>query len=600
MTGYFEALPWNIIARTVKWLVSDTQQRYKKDPICSTSTSILYPLLETCHNWRILALKHLCRIYSLMLFHASTGHYHPPLPSAKYHQLGLSFVRTVTIHLDHLAVSNGSALKKLKAQCFPLATQANVRLADSEMDQRVSNNNKNVVEFIAHLSTMFPRLSRIDVEYNGTYGSSTDPALGTLLNGLLSAKSASLSLGYCHDLDAASLVTTSLSRLDAVWNHSSKHVSQLIHRSADTLESLSVKITRDQDLTSLFSPECNKFPLLHTLQLTTTLPYFGRWHKVPGHTQFPQLQHLTIDMDYPFANDFLLRHTRLETLDMHIDPRTIEILHKAISDGQFQKLSRVKIRNLSIDDTSPLVSATDAARLAFAFHTPVVFIQNITSRNMLFSVIENHDLCHLEVLSLHDATFTTANVFAMLRKMPRLTDLHCLISTDEMPNMLAEAQSIVSSRFKYLELGIVSVEDAKTAAQLAMLLAIACPRFTYMGMFPFYKDAYNKFIMDSMRKAMAQGSLFQRLPWKVIDIIVGYTVGPEHQRMCVLSDASARPHDAYRPLMQVCHEWRLAVSRFTFSPAHLVSDTPASEQPACKPPTLRKMGMLTPGMLYRR
>ncbi|KAJ2770607.1 hypothetical protein IWQ57_002584 [Coemansia nantahalensis] len=60
----------------------------------------------------------------------------------------------------------------------------------------------------------------------------------------------------------------------------------------------------------------------------------------------------------------------------------------------------------------------------------------------------------------------------------------------------------------------------------------------------------------------------QKLPWKIIDRIVGYCVGPEHQRMCVLSDASSRTNpNPYLPFLGLCREWRAATMRFVHNPA---------------------------------
>ncbi|KAJ2707678.1 hypothetical protein H4R19_004882 [Coemansia spiralis] len=74
---------------------------------------------------------------------------------------------------------------------------------------------------------------------------------------------------------------------------------------------------------------------------------------------------------------------------------------------------------------------------------------------------------------------------------------------------------------------------------------------------------------------MNKPSLMQKLPWKIIDRIIGYSVGPEHQKMCVLSDASSKTNpNPYLPFLALCREWRAATMRFVHRPD---ATSPASD-----------------------
>ncbi|KAJ2146451.1 hypothetical protein IW139_002096 [Coemansia sp. RSA 353] len=69
--------------------------------------------------------------------------------------------------------------------------------------------------------------------------------------------------------------------------------------------------------------------------------------------------------------------------------------------------------------------------------------------------------------------------------------------------------------------------------------------------------------MPSLNYKTREMPAVQRLKWKTIDRIIGYTVGSEHQPMCLQGDASGRTNKApYTPFMGVCREWRAATMAY--------------------------------------
>ncbi|KAJ2502955.1 hypothetical protein GGH96_000691 [Coemansia sp. RSA 1972] len=85
----------------------------------------------------------------------------------------------------------------------------------------------------------------------------------------------------------------------------------------------------------------------------------------------------------------------------------------------------------------------------------------------------------------------------------------------------------------------------------------------------------------------------QRLKWKTIDRIIGYTVGGEHQPICLQGDASERTNKApYMPFMDVCREWRAATMAYVHKLDTL--DMESAESLDTQPSMCRK-----PKMMFR-
>ncbi|KAJ2820372.1 hypothetical protein FBU31_005247 [Coemansia sp. 'formosensis'] len=223
---------------------------------------------------------------------------------------------------------------------------------------------------------------------------------------------------------------------DSVMDRKHDRVIPLIHRSAQTLKSLSIIVGFRADLVGIIKdPRSSKFleyPSLHSLKISQFNSSYASQRSVfGGAVPFPRLCHLDIFYRYPFADDVLFRGNAatLEYFKMAPHPKIVSIIQKynVFTPTSHPRLDCVIIRSLS--RTSITERQHSLSYIAFFLgigpNASVRVIPDLPRLGRVILPLHSLIISHtnIQVLALPYLRLALVEAMLLVSQLPLLSDL---------------------------------------------------------------------------------------------------------------------------------------------------------------------------------
>ncbi|KAJ1922452.1 hypothetical protein LPJ71_001188 [Coemansia sp. S17] len=213
---------------------------------------------------------------------------------------------------------------------------------------------------------------------------------------------------------------------------------------------------------------------------------------------FPVLKTLRLKSLYPFTNDIIFRGNSgtLEYLEFHIDKDTVNMLNSArVFENKHKVLQNVTVAKISDNDNNPLESGADMN----------IFFSNLTSNAqvlklstplmfeaMMATAQHRHGFNHIQVLTVGSSRLSLFNVLSLLKVLPNLMDLTCVIDrlgtelehidTDILPDYIVATYGGIGRYLKsWTNTGYTNLRNSEEVIKYIMLLTLVCPRLHRLG-----------------------------------------------------------------------------------------------------------------------
>ncbi|KAJ2259009.1 hypothetical protein GGI13_000249 [Coemansia sp. RSA 455] len=498
-------------------------------------TNSCAPLLGISRSWRAMALKTLCREYSICLDSESdrtnTEFTLWPAPMKHEHSGFYCLVNEVTISTTSKNVFNGKAVKQLSSlncadDSFNSAKVLKVMLNDCLNDELsdVPVATSHVKRFVALVKRLMPRVTTVKIEYEGEaedQESVSCRAFERLLSGLYSGSDTrELTLVNCGLLlPAVSNTMLNLTKIETIWDTTFDETIELIRLNAATLKTLEIACAQPTKLVKLLESRSGSngsdyltYPNMLTLHLSSG--NITRYKCKPFNREyipFPRLEQLSLDLVYPFSDDVLFRGNTatLKYLHMAADPTTIHLLssYNTFEREKLKSLRHVKVDVSYVNGISDVTTAELVVGfvMKLAHKAQTLEIEGQIPKDALLSAISLPDHCkYLQLLVVNDLCLSLSEILTVVEAAPALSDLYCRslgigddlkhLSMDQLVDHLELKYKHVGKNFKCWKLWHNQNTIVESAATCAMLLACICPKFTYNVVTSSVRAEYNNTI----------------------------------------------------------------------------------------------------------
>ncbi|PIA16486.1 hypothetical protein COEREDRAFT_86888 [Coemansia reversa NRRL 1564] len=530
-----QKLPWEVVYLIV-CCVADTRQASKKiihNKRFNGSTLVL-PLAGTSQVWRSAVLTYLCRAYVVTFSNNNqviAGYKRWIKYKTSPESYANKFVRRVNVEANIASIASGQSFMDLvdspvHLQKFCKARTLKLRLLGNWTynSGTIADAGRNVAQFCGMLKTMVPAATNAKLTYNGSPSSDTvivGELVSILARNLFSgAKSKKLELFADLQLEVSvANPVSSLTSLNVTWRDSYKPLASLIRLCSQSLAVLEItfiayngleNLVRDGQLYITY-PNLQKLVLSSLNGCSSPCMAFGTTGVL-----FPTLNHLQLEVHYPFSDDTLFRGNSktLEYLKMIPDTTTFDML---ISYRKFAKLQDSNLKHMLIAHTTYRVWKSD-------WETTTVgkFIKTFSSslRRLSLPVLDmsipNLDMANfskyfspsIKVLELKNKEMCLIEFLTILKALPALTSLVCGYSANRhletqntyIDTLYSQNYPLNNNFWHWRPYYKSYANNGKSAAKCAMILAILCPKFGFAEIWSYGRSQFNNAIQEELSR----------------------------------------------------------------------------------------------------
>ncbi|KAJ2881218.1 hypothetical protein H4R27_004231 [Coemansia aciculifera] len=517
----FQFLPPHVVRLIVHHVVGSSRQVFVGiEPNSNEWNTLLKPLLWTCHTLRTVAYPLYCSRYKFAI--ANSRNYHRLLkrakPSSFYigHRMNNNLgypthhlAKTLDIEIDEKGIYSGETLMMLSHApyngcAFPLVRKIVFHILVDENLKEDMETKRNIVAFVQRIKQMAPNVNDIWVRPVQHYAPrfSSSPIYNSLVSKLLQL-AGRVQYGATNDpLTPVDLELASICKLVhikcAIESYDPNFI-ELARQSSTTLESLIIGSHGGIYVPGIIweGGDYVAYPHLHTLKLSGYTDDRKTLGSIPaGVVPFPSLRCLKIHYEYTFRDDVVFRGNAatLESLSLLLYYSTMSVLYDF---GVFTPTSHPKLRYVRLWGLSnfvPDIFATNTEALRFAIGIgPTAPMRNIglhsTGAELIPTLSHLDGLDSIQFLSLSVKTLELWDVIALIKALPMMSDLTvkstCLVplpggvTMDELPEYVISTYAPMGGRFRCWQLDSFRAESSTVAAKCVLLLALACPSFTF-------------------------------------------------------------------------------------------------------------------------
>ncbi|KAJ2431838.1 hypothetical protein GGF41_000350, partial [Coemansia sp. RSA 2531] len=283
-----------------------------------------------------------------------------------------------------------------------------------------------------------------------------------------------------------------LSKLNLYNEEFSDAYTSLMHKSAYTLQYLSIptaaadKLIHDENNDALVYPNLQYLQLLtnyragpNTMAMSSTV------------TPFPVLRNLKLGAPYPFNDDVLFRGNTatLKSLSLCLDHNTITTLSKCrVFESKHKVLRSVTITRYDSDLHTSVNSEVSVDKFLNHLVDSAERLNVAASRmgEVCLSAIEHgQGFKSIKVLKLSE-DLSIFDVFKILKAIPTLVELRCgikslgpeldNISDSELPDYIASTYCDVGNNFQIWDMSSLNHQFIPTLIGFMLGLVLLCPR----------------------------------------------------------------------------------------------------------------------------
>ncbi|KAJ2060208.1 hypothetical protein GGI17_003906 [Coemansia sp. S146] len=326
---------------------------------------------------------------------------------------------------------------------------------------------------------------------------------------------------------------------------------QLAQRSALTLQSLSIGPNSFVGPDNFFEEPGGghlAYPRLLSLKLLGMHRVGnGEYPSFPGAVPFPNLQHLDMEVCYPFSDDTLFRGNAatLEYLKIELDDHSCPVFceYDVFTPGSHPKLRCVDIT--FSDEVMPYPDADTAECLEYVLNigsqASVRTIRGYVDDSELVQTLYLfEDFACIKVLSLPGLRWLDFwDISDLIKSLPLLSDLTTSppilkptpidSTTDDFPAFIIKSFATLSEQFRCWSFMQTGVSDG--VVKYVLFLALVCPNFSYAVPLPADRKEFVELMEENMNTdcfqeyaplAMQFLSAFQLLPPHIVKLIVDH------------------------------------------------------------------------------
>ncbi|KAJ2866487.1 hypothetical protein GGH94_001528 [Coemansia aciculifera] len=488
---------------------------------------LLKPLLWTCHSFRAVAYPLYCSRFKLAF--ANSQNYHGRVGSGVLASFNIGhhmnnnlgypthhWARTLDIEIDEESVYSGKALNMLSRApydgcAFPLVRRIVFLIITDDYLEEGMKTERNTVAFVQRIKQMVPKVDDIWVrpQYYDAPRYNINPIYIRLVS-LLFQLASRIQFNKIREaltrVDLLSYDFCNIVHITCTTEIHDQSFIDLAHQNSTTLESLIIDSDRGVNIPSIIRKKGGGFaayPRLHTLKLSGCS--LGREMVRPvftGAVPFPSLRRLTINYEYSFGDDVFFRGNAatLESLELYLSYTAISILRQF---GLFTLISHPKLRYVRLwhlcDFVPDFATITEVIQFALdiGWMAPLRNIGGCSKgANLIPTLSQLNGLNSIQVLSLDATMLDLWDVIALIKALPSMSDLSVEslrlgplldgITLDELPEYVILIYAPMGERFRCWNLkGAIGRRTTKEA-MCVLLLALACPNFTFSTL-PHYK-----------------------------------------------------------------------------------------------------------------
>ncbi|KAJ2334893.1 hypothetical protein GGI00_001635 [Coemansia sp. RSA 2681] len=517
---------------------------------------LLKPLLWSCHNLRAIAYARYCSHFYLALT-SLEGTLSSALPRAGAHvYLGYPthhLAKEAQVELFEEDIYSGKALQLLTSatygsRAFPLArkivfhiiitggegeeyeTSEAEETGDSEQTDRVRLTTickvgQSVSAFVQQIRQMAPMVSEISVLANDPNGPRDISSLYySNVVSQLYRLATRIEYSYVDDISVPVELRLDeirdLTHIKYASEASDDRIMQLARQNSQTLHYLAIFSKEGFDAAGLIrntDGSCSTYPRLRMLKLDADYEFKGPQRSVfGGAIPFPNLKRLTICLLSPFDSHPFFRGNAaaLEVLEMKLSIPMVSMFcqHNVFTLVSHPKLHCVNIKYAAglIPDVFP--TAMEYMRFVLSIG-PGASVREIeeppsdTKPITTLPLLGNY-AC-IQVLSLPSTKLELWDVFALIKSLPLLSDLHTTPpSLGVLPAGVTQANlsvyvqatySEIGGRFRCWHLKSYRFGNHTEIVKCVLLLALACPNLSYIVPSPGRREAF----MRQMKNTIA-------------------------------------------------------------------------------------------------
>ncbi|KAJ1988532.1 hypothetical protein GGI25_004473 [Coemansia spiralis] len=510
------------------------------------------PLLAVCRSWRLVLLKYLCSEYTVR-FSLSDGSLigsYGLWPTNIEHNPGSSgfgYITKLNIEVDYNSIFNGTAVHAMlynlnDSFSFPAAHTMYINIEHCEEDFNVeSYDYESQAHVLArHLRRIAPAVKNMFVKYcayNNIKHLPTGDSFANLLSGLYRNKVRSYLEIQRNDFytPVNPYIAHSLTDIVCIWNISTcQHSLCLIQNSANTLRRLKLTCVGHYrgTIVQLFwnsHGQLVTYPKVEYLSFGATFEceYNSMRSNLPHHRPFPKLKCLYLESTYPFGDDILFRGNEgtLEYLCIRPDLETLEVLDSlgVFASGRYKSLRYIKVLEQPMEcGKSMQLDHMWAAMVSQFVHRASSALQTITIHNkqagekLVCALVHSFHMTNLQILDLPCSLFSLADLIALVKAIPALTELHCMsagvgndysgIPHSQLADYMRKNYYPLNRSFKRWHIchdytkPLMFAGQAESMVACALLMSVVCPRFTSVLCDYTDKDRFNSIIQLALSR----------------------------------------------------------------------------------------------------
>ncbi|KAJ2038825.1 hypothetical protein H4S03_002084 [Coemansia sp. S3946] len=282
--------------------------------------------------------------------------------------------------------------------------------------------------------------------------------------------------------------------------------ARLIYLNARTLKTIDFRVAAENNWRNMifgFTETPAVYTRLTTLTLTVIgIPYESTWAAIDDVVPFPVLLTLHVGDMYPFDDDLLFRGNGRTMRNLRLPFRAIarNILARfnILKRSGVSRMSSVRIGNVYGMDVTFMAERADVILKQQVHHiletATKLKITRETSHMGIFNAIKlapsTTILQHLDYGVF--TRFCVATLRNLIAFLPSLVSLTCTLADrgladrvtpeSKYPSSLRSKNYPLSKNFRVLRVHHTTGASASTIAKISMLVAIACPNFSYVDM----------------------------------------------------------------------------------------------------------------------
>ncbi|KAJ2432156.1 hypothetical protein GGF41_000174 [Coemansia sp. RSA 2531] len=521
LISLFQYLPYHVTQLIINYVVG--RIRTDSDGVITgldKRKARLKPLLGVCSNCRSIALPLYCLKFSIDFTSVRPGVLEERRPfaispgnsSPVHHHLA----SVLTFATNEWDAYTGESLKRLSVvpyndYAFPMARLVNLYFASNILDENsvptaiaVENN---ITAFVRRIRQMVPKATKIRVVYTPHCSQARGTRfIGTLVSQLFQLSSHVM---YFHNFGVDVPIRLQLDiirnlvSLDFMIDSYTCPSIQLVRHNAPTLQTLLLASDCVADLASLIqSPDGSyvTYPHLRYLYLRDDSDdYTPERIAVKGVVPFPCLQRICLRSSYPFGDDVLFRgnSSTLERLELFMSDLLVSIIfdHNVFTPTSHPNLRRVVTKYQIEEYPSQLDTPADTLRfmLSICPGAPVrEVVGDHSSSELVPALISTLNYASIRVLTLPFLRLELLDIVALVRALPALSTLRTLppifgsilnhVDMDDLPTYITATYAPNGRRLQYWNYQPVPPLYRAENATCMLLLALAYPDYTYIGM----------------------------------------------------------------------------------------------------------------------